>query len=116
MERFKFRVFDKKQGNFLHAFHENVELVFSDDKCYFLNGNILDDNYVIQQFTGLKDKSGKEICEGDLVKGLFKDTDYMSWEMITSEVVWVDRVAGFNLSSELWDKTNIEVVGNIFEK
>jgi uncharacterized phage protein (TIGR01671 family) len=134
MRTIKFRVWDHDEERFIEWFNPDPMLSCKDGElwCYERrgydeNGNFIqgDDlthtsiskrNLVLQQFTGLLDKNNKEIYEGDLVKGLFKDTDYMNWEIITSEVVWVDRVAGFNLSSELWDKTNIEVVGNIFEK
>lgn len=72
---------------------------------------------ILMQYTGLKDKNGKEIYEGDIVK----------YENEISEVVWGDYDFCFgwyfftknqylwetNGLSNPWDET--EVIGNIYK-
>ena len=71
--------------------------------------NDVTDQYELMQFTGLLDKNGKDIYEGDIVTGLdaFR-------ELKTAEVIYDD--GGFYPLHEgefYWK--DIEVIGNIFD-
>lgn len=67
----------------------------------------------IQQCTGLKDKNGKEIYEGDIISGEFYDTEYHHVETIKHEVVFNN--GAYNIASSNWHKPTLEIIGNIFE-
>lgn len=112
MRTIRFRVWSKREKRMLH----NVEQC--EEYCKGCFGHYLSDCgdcYEIMQFTGLKDKSGKEIYEGDIfkVEG-FERPRIIKWNEKLARFdlynVWGDRL--IDLSAEI---EHYEIIGNIYQ-
>ncbi|EAG9254145.1 YopX family protein [Listeria monocytogenes] len=72
----------------------------------------------VGQFTGLKDKNGKKIFEGDIVE--IDVHDHLDWNVIKGKVIflegaWLVTDSG-SFAISLWSEINeIEVIGNIYK-
>ena len=127
----RFRIWDKIHN---HWVVENSSLqITKNNHAYFLATDVLkyeskniitpnvddkyinqSEDYVIQQFTELKDKNDKKIYEGDIIK----DRIFIGEIRFSSLEGWIfgDYTNfHYNFYSDDVEIENLEVIGNIFE-
>ena len=116
MKELKFRIWNNSHNEFIRPDYGLIGFCYPlDGRIAVLtsNGDPIED-CVIEQYTGLKDKNGKEIYEGDIVE--------YDWYIIsdkpayrTKEQVTFDDMGARLGNDRIRNCLNVEVIGNIHE-
>ena len=114
MREIKFRVWDNLMKLWLC---EDSQYLQMDGKKVHaaswstIKWDIPSDQYIIQQYTGLLDKNGKEIYEGDILRGMM-DFGPAGFHERSVVVKW-DNEEGYQWN--YFDLNSIKVEGNMFD-
>lgn len=126
--RFKFRAWDKRRELMSNPFDiTDIRAEEYDGSawladCCFSGLNDGWDNFELMQFTGLKDKNGKEIYEGDIITNEteivvseYGVLDYTGeFQKTKCSVTYNSHFCMFNLTEDV-HHGKFEVIGNIYE-
>ena len=117
-DRFKFRVWDNITKKYLQDEEFCINclgaLVIQSE---FDGDSLRDmDDFIIEQCTGLKDKNGKLIYEGDRVEShdMFDDLEIFNVEWFQGKMVL--RSTPNSAPVLVWNSLSFEIIGNIHAK
>ena len=124
MREIKFRIWSKKHKKYFYnedeirKFYQEEDIHDKDLECeefyqplisYSLEiNNHSNTDYILEQFTGLKDKNGKEIFEGDIIQ-------HFAFDKGNTFVVEWDKHEGYQGYGVLSEWNRCEIIGNIHE-
>lgn len=122
--KFRGRTGTVEGDKWVYGYLYKIKSFFSEDYQYFIKNEHLQetiaDETTIGQFTGLYDKNGKEIYDGDIVKFNLKSDSkgqpdiigYIEYQITFCAY----RIMSFKGSFALdYNIKNIEVIGNIYD-
>ena len=119
MRQIKFRAWDKDKKKMIEQcpFQSYHEFVLTPGGIPFdLSGSGKVQPYELMQFTGLHDKNGKEIYEGDVVRYNHVYLDHpVDFEVMFDEGGFGQRRIDGEEVSDWYEWEELEVIGNIYE-
>ena len=102
MREVKFRVWDKTEKIVWYEFNIGI------------GGQSETKQFILMQFTGLKDKTGKEIYEGDILDNA-PQMIKVCWDSIGGK--WFGHYLDKKITSSFWmgnEFKNYKIIGNIY--
>ena len=109
----EFRVYDKNSQRYYKAYLLGIDIYAVldeyDENGLDCIGQVYDDNLTLEQYTGLKDKNGKKMFDGDVVKHKTSPEEIIIFE---------DGCFRFKDSSHtIMNRIDtIQIIGNIHEE
>lgn len=108
----------KRQIKFRAWHPEDKVMVYDLNSLRLFHGVLCQDDYEVMQFTGVQDKHGKDIFEGDILK-IDNDgeiyTTYVRYEQGTLAIDVIGQEYNYTSLGWIDDWCELKVIGNIHE-
>ena len=118
MREIKFRIWDTENKEMLKVQELDFEPTFYGGRIAIRPDQYNDyfdtEDMILMQYTGLHDKNGKEIYEGDIVYVVSKDENaFILWDEETAR--YIIQFNGWCADFDNYYGKELEVIGNIYD-